>query len=42
MFVVIKARARAMQNGFLNTQKTAKTSIPHAVASLPRVPGVGI
>jgi hypothetical protein len=36
--VVITARARAMQNGFLNTQKTAKTSIPrHCVpAACPR------
>jgi hypothetical protein len=32
-----------MQNGFLKTRKkTAKTSIPHAVAPLPRATGVGI
>ena len=36
--VVITARARAMQNGFLNTQKTAKTSIPRRCvpAACPR------
>ena len=38
--VVNTARARAMQNGFLNTQKRRKRSF-HAVVSISRVHCVG-